>query len=219
MSKRDSNRPQLNPLIDELIRERSGETPTGLLRDSGNRRLNGLTVLSCWAINCTEGSVCDLLGDQAALHIVSQVGGSKTSIPYAEVRALEIGGPGLVQRGGGVVGGGFGLVGVAEGLLIAKLMNSLTTRTVIVTIVRVVADRAEAAMLCTTNPPDQLRTALAPILRRIEDAHRLPPAPPSLDAPQHDIGAAIRQLAALRDEGLVSAEQFEAKRDELLKRL
>jgi len=55
---------------------------------------------------------------------------------YRDVEFLRVGGPGAVTSGGGFVGGGFGLEGAAEGMAIAGLLNSLTTRTTVTTIVR-----------------------------------------------------------------------------------
>ena len=54
-------------------------------------------------------------------------------VPYGQVEHVEIGGPGLVRRGGGFVGGGFGARGAIEGMAIAAVLNALTTRTSIKT--------------------------------------------------------------------------------------
>ena len=57
--------------------------------------------------------------------------------PYSDVEDVDIGGPGLVSSGGGFAGGGFGLTGAVEGMAIASVLNGLTSRTSIKTILRV----------------------------------------------------------------------------------
>ena len=51
---------------------------------------------------------------------------TQVAIPLSDVLSVEVGGPGRVQTqsGGGVVGGGSGLAGAAEGMAIAALLNS-----------------------------------------------------------------------------------------------
>jgi hypothetical protein len=58
---------------------------------------------------------------------------------------------------------------------------------------------------------------VAVVKDQINAAHATPTAPVSGDAP--DVADQIRKLGQLRDEGLVSAEEFETKRAELLARL
>jgi Bacterial PH domain/Short C-terminal domain len=52
---------------------------------------------------------------------------------------------------------------------------------------------------------------------QMEAAHKTPDAPAAGDSP--DVADQIRKLAQLRDEGLVTAEEYDAKRAELLARL
>lgn len=92
-----------------------------------------------------------------------------------------------------------------------------------------------------TQPDDELRRALreigAELVRTAEQAERLirqafedarsvltdtrPPqrAEPNLSTSQESPVDAIRQLAALRDEGLITAEEFARKKAELLERI
>lgn len=83
-------------------------------------------------------------------------GEARAEVPYAEIEDVEIGGPGLVKSGGGFIGGGFGAVGALEGVAIASVLNALTTRTSITTIVRVQGVRCELFLLHTRSTPEQL---------------------------------------------------------------
>lgn len=66
-------------------------------------------------------------------------------IVYTDVEHVEIGGPGLVRTGGGFVGGGFGAAGAIEGMAIASVLNALTTRTSIKTVVRLQEEIASSS--------------------------------------------------------------------------
>jgi hypothetical protein len=57
-------------------------------------------------------------------------------IPYSAIDDLEFSGPGKVTTGGGFIGGGFGLSGAAKGMIAASVLNALTTKTKIHTMIR-----------------------------------------------------------------------------------
>ena len=82
-------------------------------------------------------------------------------LPYLGVEDVEIGGPGLVRSGGNFAGGGFGAIGALEGMAVASVMNALTTRTSITTIVRVQGASCEFFLLHNRSTPDQLRIELS----------------------------------------------------------
>jgi hypothetical protein len=95
---------------------------------------------------------------------------ARAEVPYTEIEDIEIGGPGLVKSGGGFVGGGFGAVGALEGMAIASVLNALTTRTSITTIVRVQGTNCELFLLSTRSSPAQLRIELSRALGTIRTA-------------------------------------------------
>lgn len=82
-------------------------------------------------------------------------------VPYSQVEDVEIGGPGLVRSGGGFAGGGFGLGGAIEGMAIAAVLNTMTTRTSITTVVRIQATGCELFLLHTKLAPDRLRIEMS----------------------------------------------------------
>ena len=91
-------------------------------------------------------------------------------VPYSQVEDVEIGGPGLVKSGGGFSGGGFGLGGAIEGMAIAVVLNALTTRTSVQTVVRIQATGCELFLLHTRLTPEQLRIQMSPPLAAIRSA-------------------------------------------------
>jgi len=72
----------------------------------------------------------------------------------------DVGGPGLVNSGG-FVGGGFGVTGAIEGMAIATVLNGLTARTSIKTIMRIQGTGCGLFLLHTRATPDQLRIEMS----------------------------------------------------------
>jgi hypothetical protein len=86
---------------------------------------------------------------------------------YSEHFSLELSGPGRFKTGGNFVGGGFGLLGAAEGMALASVLNGLTTRTQTISVIAMVSAEYEAFFLCRTYTPDELRRMLAPAFLRV----------------------------------------------------
>jgi len=85
------------------------------------------------------------------------------AIPMADLTGIEIGGPGKVTEGGGFFGGGFGLQGAATGMAIAGILNALSTRTTVLTVVALTAAKAEVWFAYTQSEPAALRVELSPV--------------------------------------------------------
>jgi hypothetical protein len=129
-------------------------------------------------------------------------------IPYGDITAIEIGGRGRQRTGGGFRGGGFGLQGAAEGMLIASALNTLTTRTSVDTVICLRTATAELFLHHTRMTPEQLRielSAVFTILRSRGSKHEREPT--GGDRP---IAAADRvsELARLLERGLITEDEF-----------
>jgi hypothetical protein len=135
-------------------------------------------------------------------------------VPYAQIEDVEIGGPGLVKTGGGFVGGGFGVQGAAEGMAIAAVLNALTTRTSITTILRIQGTGCELFLLHTKATPAQLRIELSRPLAAIRSTQATPPAVTT--ATGSDPAARLRKLQELRDAGLLTQDEYETRRTEII---
>lgn len=127
--------------------------------------------------------------------------------PYHDAVALEFSGPGLVTSGARVFGGGFGLVGAAGGILASAVLNSLTKRTSIHTIIRYQAVNMEAFFFHSRATPDQLRVALSQVL-----SHIGPRVPSSADS----LSSELSRLAELHKSGAVTDEEFAALKARLI---
>ena len=76
---------------------------------------------------------------------------------------LSIGGPGMYTTGGGWFGGGFGVKGALEGAAFASIMNILTTKVNISTILRLIFVNAELNIHTSVFTPENLDIELSPL--------------------------------------------------------
>ena len=133
------------------------------------------------------------------------------AVPYEEVEALEVGGPGIVR--GMSRGEQVGMT-LAFGLVGAVLAN---TDTKIQTIVRIQAPDSELHFLCTTTTPDALRVQLSRPLGAVRDARAgKPPARAGLAGEAAAAVAELSRLASLLEAGLLTREEFDRLKAQLL---
>lgn len=142
------------------------------------------------------------------------------AIPYEEITALEIGGPGETRQGGGFIGGGSGLAGAAEGMLISAALNMLTTRTRINTVICLQTPSAELFLHNSTEPPNAMRMRLSPVFSKLRQQHAAS-ASASASAPaaqpsEESVVDRLAKLADLLDRGLLSMEEFAKLKADLL---
>lgn len=131
-------------------------------------------------------------------------------LPYASQFAVELSGPGRFKTGGGFVGGGFGLVGATEGMAIAGLLNALTTRTQVISVIAVLSADYEGFFLCREHAPDELRRFLAPVFlraRQLQPAAGEPEPQPTSVVP--DLVETLERLARLHQTGALTDEEFQ----------
>ena len=140
-------------------------------------------------------------------------------VPYNQVEDVEIGGPGIVRTGGGFVGGGFGATGAIEGMAIASVLNGLTSRTSVKTIVPIQGTGCELFLLHTRVPPEQLRIELSRPLGAIRVAQAAdavagtqPRAPAESVSPVEE----LTKLAGMLEKGLLTREEFDLMKAKLL---
>jgi hypothetical protein len=131
-------------------------------------------------------------------------------VAYAGIREIVVGGPGLVKSGGGFMGGGFGLAGAVEGAAIAGVLNALTTRTAIKTILQIQAADGELFFLHTKMVPQDLRIHLSRAIVAIRGAK----ASAATMEDRVQVGSAspldeLERLARLLEDGLLTREEFD----------
>lgn len=128
------------------------------------------------------------------------------TVPTSAIVAADISGRGAVTEGGGFIGGGFGLEGAAVGVGVAAVLNSLTTKTRMETVLRLATTNGEVFLHYGSLPPDRLRIALSSFFGRL--TRQLASAASSSDERSDDFAAQLERLADLRREGLLTEEEF-----------
>jgi hypothetical protein len=140
---------------------------------------------------------------------------------YTEVEDVEIGGPGLVKSGGEFIGGGFGAVSALEGMAIASVLNALTTRTSITTIVRIQGRDCEFFLLHRRATPEQLRIEMSRALGAIRAARTAGAEQTRADQWYPGSASPVAELAKLADmlqAGLLTREEFDQLKASLLRK-
>lgn len=138
--------------------------------------------------------------------------GEAASLPYVSLISIDVSGSGRTTTGGGFMGGGFGLGGAAEGIAVAALLNTLTTRTQMNTVLRIQSDTGELFFHNDAMTPDELRIRLSPIYTKLRQRAAIP-APST----SNDVIGRLSALADLRDRGAITAEEFEKLKGDLLR--
>jgi hypothetical protein len=145
-------------------------------------------------------------------------------LSYDDLLAFEFLG-GARTKGGGYVGGGFGLKGAVEGMVVASILNGLTTKTKVNGFVRVSGREGEAVLHVPNCMPADLRSMFAPAVnaiaaRRLDVQVQAPSAEAgSSEALPHaetDISTKLERLAALHNAGQLTDEEFAAAKRVLL---
>jgi hypothetical protein len=111
-------------------------------------------------------------------------------------------------------GGGFGLVGAVEGIAIASLLNAITTRTSIVTVLVVADAQHEGFFVNDAIAPEDLRRILSPTFVHLRQHQRVAAVAPPVES--EDLVTKLERLAAIRTAGMITNEEFAAAKAKLL---
>ena len=93
-------------------------------------------------------------------------------IPYTRLVGLEVTGPGKESSNAGLMGGGFGVAGAIQGILVASVVNMLTTSTRTNTFLRISTSDAEVHLHMSTLEPSELRLLMSPAFVQMESNNR-----------------------------------------------
>jgi hypothetical protein len=152
-------------------------------------------------------------------------------VPYRDVEAAEIGGPGQVGTGNmPALILGLGLLGALLGLFILGLLGLLlgavffgligaligSASTKIETIVRIRAGDAEFYFLNPHKRPDALRIEMSAALRVIDKARTSPAADKPAEQAPGSVSDELSKLASLLQQDLITRDEFEHLKAKLI---
>jgi hypothetical protein len=139
-----------------------------------------------------------------------------TSVPLESLQDMSIGGQSLT-RGGGFFGGGFGAKGAVEGIAIASILNSLTTKKRTWVTIDLVADNGWVQFQLdgadTLDIRNRLRVLADAVLSRHAGAKQ---SEQEVSQSHVDIVSALERLVNLLDTGALTEQEFQLAKERLL---
>lgn len=179
--------------------------------DRDLRVLLGCTVIGGYGHEMPAGTRVNVRFERDVVRFVVP-GGGASDIPYRDVAGLEIEGRGAIRSGGVFVGGGFGAQAAVEGMLAASVLNSLTAKTKIETIIGLRTDSWQVFLFWDRATPDALRRDLAPTFARLNAAHQALDSQAAATSVTN-MAAELATLDKLHKAGSLSTAEFaEAKK-------
>ena len=124
------------------------------------------------------------------------------TISYSDLTNLSVEGPGKIREGGGFAGGGFGVEGFAIGAAAAGVLNSLTTRHRIETLIGLQASERELVFLCTSVEPSVLEIQLSRVRGLLRSSH-------ASEKVETNLAAELERLADLVERGFLARDEFD----------
>lgn len=190
---------QRQPLLDALA-ARSGGREIKVIAQGGAgwEHLSGKSLLLSLSFD--------------SLYLTDIDGIDEHSIMFNQITDISIGGPGTVTKGGGAVGGGFGVDGFLVGAAAASLINLLTTHTTTKTLVKICANGTELFLLTSNLDPGGMRLYLSPVFAKLSAAERASSKTPA------SVGVAdeLSKLNELRIAGTINDDEFALLKGRLL---
>lgn len=133
---------------------------------------------------------------------------------YSSIINLVVDGPGTVTTGGGFVGGGFGVKGAVEGMLMATVLNKLTTQTTVTSFIEIQDAERHVVLSNDRDAPDVLALRLRPVFARIRAAQATSHQPEGgikVDAEQQPaLADQLAKLAQLHSSGALTDVEYTA---------
>ena len=147
--------------------------------------------------------------------VIGQGGSSIWSKSFEGLIGVQVSGEGLLQSGGGWIGGGFGVSGALKGALFASVMNSLTTRTHNDCYFRFVYPGVEGTFQVLSHTPRNLEIALSGVKNWIETRGLNFSQAPQLNQGLTTVEQ-LERLHQLVEKGILSKLEFEKEKAKIL---
>jgi hypothetical protein len=131
-------------------------------------------------------------------------------VPFSDLTDISINGFSSTTSAG-LIGGGFGFKGAAEGILAATIINRLTTETKEWVIVNVIGKTGSVELLITNTQEMPVRK----LFRKAQDG-LVQSASPHLTESKDSIASSLERVIALFEKGLLTEVEFQAAKAKIL---
>ena len=140
-----------------------------------------------------------------------RVTSSKTfSAPFSDLSDISINGFSS-NTSAGLIGGGFGVKGAAEGILAATIINRLTSKTKEWVIVNVAGKTGSVQLLI----PNTQEMPVRQLFRKAQDG-LVESANPHLNESKDSIASSLERVTSLFEKGLLTETEFKAAKSKIL---
>ena len=199
----------------------ASENEVTLLLSNPDRRIIRGEIISISGVSGMAKGRCSVVFDMDVVRIAIEHEPGFHEISYDSVQSLQFAGRGhhTVSSGARVIGGGFGLEGAAVGMMEAAFANAVikkaTKQRLIETIVTLQWASGSLVLFIADATPQDVAARLQVVVARLKEAaNKAAPAPAAL--PSSDLVSQIKELAALREQGVISDAEFAAAKAKLL---
>lgn len=174
------------------------------------------TAIATWAMPFHSGVLVSLAATANELHM-TPIGVNATPVvwPLSDVITLTFDGPGRVTTGRRFWGGGFGLVGAAEGILAAELLNKLTSKTTVNSFITAEINGHGVILHTGRLTPQQLRFTFAGAVHRVNAPMRSGVASDPQES-ESGIAEQLVRLHSLHRDGALTAEEYQRAKWKIL---
>ena len=207
---------EITRMIQEMLERHSGPAaelqPVAMVFLKGCRVIGGAGLPVTpdperqWSLAFTDDRVVLLPSGHAEPEEVFDIGWTGLE--------LAVEGAGAITKGGGFIGGGFGIEGAAVGMLTASVLNGLTTSTHMDTVLHLQTGVVEVYLFYGVETPEALRRRLSPVFLKLRQQATTRPSSGGSDGHVVD---RLHKLADLLDRGLIDKDEFAALKTDLMK--
>lgn len=173
-------------------------------------RLDGAVALGGSSQGLSRGGRYSIVFSSKAVLVVPDNPSLEPLMLGYHTLAVSITGQGERTSNLGLWGGGFGVKGAAKGILAASVLNSLTTRTDIDTVIALSDATQEVYFHYDKETPENLRIRLAPVFVKLRANSAVTTESNST------LVTDLSRLVELRDSGALSEDEFAAAKERLL---
>jgi hypothetical protein len=177
--------------------------------------VGGFLVLGGSGYGLEPGSRLSIvaLADRAVLTREEADGHQAVTVRYSDLTALEASG-GKQTSSPGFIGGGFGLKSAVKGIAVASVLNAALSTTSVNTGVHIASTSGEVLLHHPVLESQQIRLLLSKMWAGYAAAQHVP-----MQAPAADPATLLARLGELRQSGVLTEEEFEAKKHDILSRM
>lgn len=147
---------------------------------------------------------------EGAIALADTTGLKEYRFKIEELQAIEITGPGTQTTNAGLVGGGFGIEGMLKGIVVASVLNTITSKSNTNTFIKFLFIDKEVYFHLDCIEPAELRMTLSSIFVQLENSRT--------KVNTISVSDELVKLHSLLKDGVLTQDEFDSAKRNLLER-